>query len=100
MPRRSPPGSHIPKVLVDCLREEKEKTISDYVIADSNGQPLSYSQFVRIWNYIKVRSTKERTLYKYVNGQAIKKTFKPEPGQKCINRENIVYCIDFDVTPH
>ncbi|MBR3382041.1 MAG: site-specific integrase [Clostridia bacterium] len=90
----------IPKVLVDCLKEEKEKTISDYVIADSEGQPLSYSQFVRIWNYIKVRSTKERTLYKYVNGQAIKKTFKPEPGQKCVNRENIVYCIDFDVTPH
>lgn len=38
----------IPKVLVDCLREEKAKTTSDYVIADSEGQPLSYSQFVRI----------------------------------------------------
>lgn len=61
---------------------------------------LVYSQFVRIWNYIKVRSTKERTLYKYVNGQAIKKKFKPEPGQKCVNRENIVYSLDFTVTPH
>lgn len=38
--------------------------------------------------------------YKYVNGQAIKKKFKPEPGQKCINRENIVYSLDFTVTPH
>ena len=90
----------IPENLADCLRKEKEKSISEYVIADRNGQPLSYSQFVRIWNYIKVRSTKERTLYKYVNGQAIKKKFKPEPGQKCVNRENIVYSLDFTVTPH
>ncbi len=70
-----------PKVLVDCLREEKAKTISEYVIADSEENPLSYSQFARIWNYIKVRSTGERTLYKYVNGQAIRKTLKPELGQ-------------------
>ena len=90
----------IPDNLVECLREEKEKSISEYVIADRNGEPLSYSQFVRIWNYIKVRSTKERTLYKYVNGQAIRKKFKPEPGQKCVNRENIVYCLDFTVTAH
>ncbi len=90
----------IPNVLVECLREEKEKSISEYVIADRDGQPLSYSQFARIWNYIRIRSTKERTIYKYVNGQAIKKRFKPQPGQTCVNRENIVYCIDFDVTPH
>ena len=90
----------IPNVLVECLREEKGKSISEYVIADRDGQPLSYSQFARIWNYIRIRSTKERTIYKYVNGQAIKKRFKPQPGQTCVNRENIVYCIDFDVTPH
>lgn len=90
----------IPKCLADCLRAEKEKTTSEYVIADSNGGPLSYSQFQRIWNYIKIRSTKERTIYRYVNGQAIKKQFKPEPGQKCVNRNHITYCLDFDVTPH
>ena len=90
----------IPQILVDCLKAERERSSSEYVISDSNGDPLSYSQFTRVWSYIKVRSTKERTLYKYVNGQAIRKTFKPELGQKCVNRENIVYCIDFDVTPH
>lgn len=90
----------IPENLAECLRKEKETSISEFVIADRDGQPLSYSQFTRIWNYIKVRSTKERTLYKYVNGQAIRKKFKPEPGQKCVNRENIVYCLDFTVTPH
>ena len=38
--------------------------------------------------------------YRYVNGQAIKKQFKPKPGQKCVNRDHITYCLDFDVTPH
>ena len=90
----------IPDNLANCLRIEKEKSISDYVIADKDGQPLSYSQFARIWNYIKIRSTKERTIYKYVNGQAIKKKFKPEPGQRCVNREEIIYSLDFTVTAH
>ena len=52
----------IPPCLVDCLKKEKEKTISEYVIADQEGDPLSCSQFDRIWHYIKVRSTKERTI--------------------------------------
>lgn len=54
--------------------------IIDYVanvIADSEGQPLSYSQFTRVWQYVVVRSAKERTYYKYVNGQSIKYTVKP-----------------------
>ncbi len=40
------------------------------------------------------------SLTRYVNGQAIKKKFKPELGQKCINREDLVYCLNFEVTPH
>ena len=32
----------IPQPLVDCLRAEKEKSTSDYVIADKNGEPLSW----------------------------------------------------------
>ena len=72
----------IPKCLAECLREEKERSISEFVIADSNGESLSYSQFARLWNYIKVRSTAERTITRYVNGQAIKKKFKPELGDK------------------
>ena len=90
----------IPDCLVKCLREAKKVSVSEYVISDRNGEPLADSQFRRIWNYITVRSTKERTLYKYVNGQAVRKTFKPEPGQRCVNRESIVYCLDFKVTPH
>ena len=92
--------SHIPKCLTDCLREAKAASKSDYVIADSEGQPLSYSQFKRVWQYIVVRSTKERTYYKYVNGQSIKYTVKPTLGTRQKNNPRIVYTLDFEVTPH
>lgn len=90
----------IPKCLVDCLLEVKSTSISEYVIADSKGQPLSYSQFQRVWHYVTVRSTKERTYYKYVNDQSIKYTVKPSLGGHQKNNPKIVYSMDFDVTPH
>lgn len=90
----------IPKCLVDCLLEVKATSISEYVIADSKGQPLSYSQFQRVWHYVTVRSTKERTYYKYVNGQSIKYTVKTSLGGHQKNNPKIVYSMDFDVTPH
>lgn len=90
----------IPKCLVDCLLEVKAASISEYVIADSKGQPLSYSQFQRVWHYVTVRSTKERTYYKYVNGQSIKYTVNPSLGGHQKNNPKIVYSMDFDVTPH
>ena len=90
----------IPQCLVDCLREVKAASISEYVIADSKGQPLSYSQFQRVWHYVTVRTTKERTYYKYVNGQSIKYTVNPSLGGHQKNNPKIVYSMDFDVTPH
>ena len=90
----------IPKCLVDCLREAKANSISEYVIADSEGQPLSYSQFTRVWQYVVVRSVKERTYYKYVNGQSIKYTVKPTLGTTQRNNPKIRYTLNFDVTPH
>ena len=40
-------------------------------------QNKGYSQFNRIWNYIRVRGTQERTLYKYVNGRQSKRSSNP-----------------------
>ena len=90
----------IPKCLVDCLREAKENSISDYVIADSKGEPLAASQFQRVWQYVVVRSTKPRNYYKYVNGQSIKYTVTPTLGMTQKNQPKIRYTLDFDVTPH
>lgn len=90
----------IPRCLVDCLRKAKETSISEYVVADSTGQPLSYSQFQRVWKYVTVRSTKPHNYYKYVNGQCIKCTVTPTSGGHQKNHPELVYAIDFDVTPH
>lgn len=90
----------IPKCLAVRLREVKKKSISEYVIADGVGEPLSASQFQRMWKYVTVRSTKPHTYYKYVNGQCIKRTVTPTPGGHQKNHPDLVYAIDFDVTPH
>lgn len=90
----------IPKVLVDCLRESKAASHSDFVISDSNGNPVSYSQFARMWNYIKIRTAKERKIYRYINGERIQHTISPQLGERCRTNKNIFYTLDFEVTPH
>lgn len=90
----------LPPQLAECLRETKKKSSSEYVIANSEGGPLSYTQFKRVWKYIETRTTKERTYTRYVNGQKIKHTVKPTLGEKAAHNGNVVYSLDFQVTPH
>ena len=90
----------IPKNLAECLREAKSKSTSDFVVANSEGGPLSYTQLKRVWQYIVTRSTKERTYVRYINGQKITKTVTPVLGEKAAHNGNVVYSLDFQVTPH
>lgn len=90
----------IPTPLAACLREAKANSKSNYVIANSEGKPLSYAQFQRIWKYIETRSTKERKYVRYVNGQKVTHTVKPVLGEKAPHNGNVVYSLDFQVTPH
>ena len=90
----------IPERLAECLREAKENSKSDFVVANSVGKPLAYSQFQRIWKYIETRSTKERTYVRYVNGKKETHTVKPVLGQKAPHNGKVVYTLDFQVTPH
>jgi integrase len=90
----------IPKCLIDCLREAKENSKSDYVVANRDGGPLSYTQFQRVWKYIRTRSTKERTYVRYVNGERIKHTVKPVLGEVARHNGKVIYSLDFQVTPH
>ena len=90
----------IPKNLAECLREAKSKSTSDFVVANSEGGSLSYTQFKRVWQYIVTRSTKERTYVRYINGQKITKTVTPVLGEKAAHNGNVVYSLDFQVTPH
>lgn len=49
---------------------------------------------------IVTRSTKERTYVRYINGQKITKTVTPVLGEKAAHNGNVVYSLDFQVTPH
>jgi len=90
----------IPKNLAECLREARSKSTSDYVVANSDDGPLTYTQFKRVWQYIVTRTTKERTYVRYINGQRITKTVTPVLGDKAGHNGHVVYSLDFQVTPH
>ena len=90
----------LPDCLAECLREAKEKSTSEYVIANSEGEPLSYTQFKRLWTYIITRTAKPRKAKKLVGGKYVKYTLYPVLGEKAKNNGHVVYSLDFEVTPH
>lgn len=90
----------IPKCLVDCLHEVKSTSTSKFVIADNNGDPLTYLRFQRMWRFVTVRTVKPRPCYKYVNGERIKYMINPTLGGHPHNNPKLIYSLDFDVTPH
>lgn len=90
----------LPDCLAECLREAKANTTSEYVVANSDGNPLSYTQFKRLWTYIVTRTTKERHYYRYENGERVKHTVTPVLGEKAAHNGKVVYSLDFQVTPH
>ena len=90
----------IPDQLVECLKEAKENTTSEYVVANRDGNPLSYSQFQGLWRYIVTRTAKPRKAKKKVGDKYFKDTLFPVLGEKARNNGKVVYTLDFDVTPH
>lgn len=90
----------LPDCLADCLREAKANSTSEYVVANQDGNPLSYTQFKRLWQYIVTRTAKERVYYRYENGQRVQHTVHPILGEKAAHNGKVVYSLDFEVTPH
>ena len=90
----------LPPQLVECLLEAKASSKSEYVIANSEGKPLSGTQFKRVWKYIETRTVKERTYTRYSKGEKIVHTVTPVLGQKAAHNGKVVYSLDFPVTPH
>ena len=90
----------LPDCLAACLNEAKSNSISDYVIANRDGGPLSYTQFKRLWKYVTTRTTKERAYYKYKNGKRVKHTITPALGETATHNPHVTYSLDFEVTPH
>jgi len=90
----------LPDRLAECLREARSNSTSKYVVANRDGEPLSYTQFKRLWQYIVTRTIKERNYYKYENGVRVKHTVTPKLGEKAAHNGKVVYSLDFEVTPH
>ena len=72
----------LPDRLAECLKEAKKKSTSDYVIANQDGEPLSYTQFKRLWQYIVTRTAKPRIARKLVDGKYVKYMLYPKLGEK------------------
>ena len=90
----------IPECLAECLREAKKESKSEYVIANNDGEPLSYTQFKQLWRYIVVRTARPRPAKKKVGGKYVKYMLYPQLGEKARNNGHVVYTLDFEVTPH
>ena len=90
----------LPDRLAKCLREAKAASTSEYVVCNRDGNPLSYTQFKRLWQYIVTRTTKERHYYRYEDGVRVKHTVTPVLGEKAAHNGKVVYSLDFEVTPH
>ncbi len=90
----------LPDHLAACLREAKGNSTSDFVVANRDGGPLSYTQFKRLWQYVVTRTAKPRIARKLVDGKYVKYMLYPELGEKARNNGHVVYSLDFDVTPH
>ena len=90
----------LPNCLAECLREAKVNSTSEYVIANSDGEPLSYTQFKRLWQYVTTRTTKERSYYRYENGTRVKHTVTPALGETAARNPHVTYSLNFEVTPH
>lgn len=90
----------LPVCLAECLKEAKKKSKSNYVISNQDGDPLSYTQFKRLWQYIVTRTAKPRIARKLVDGKYVKYMLYPKLGEKARNNGHVVYSLDFDVTPH
>ena len=90
----------LPTCLAECLKETKENSTSEYVVPNRDGDPLSYTQFKRLWQYVVTRTVKERSYYRYEDGKRVKHTVTPVLGEKAAHNGNVVYSLDFEVTPH
>ena len=90
----------LPDCLAECLKAAKAASASEYVVANRDGEPLSYTQFKRLWQYIVTRTTKERVYYRYEDGKRVKHTVTPVLGEKAAHNGKVTYSLDFEVTPH
>ena len=90
----------IPDAVADYLREAKKESCSKYVIPNREGEPMSYTQYKRMWTFVVTRTALPRKAKKKVGGEYVKYTLYPQLGERARNNGHVVYSLDFHVTPH
>ena len=90
----------IPDCLAECLREARASSTSEYVVANRDGGPLTYTEFRSLWRFIVVRTAKPRKAKKKVGGKYVKYMLYPQLGEMARNNGKVQYTLDFEVTPH
>ena len=90
----------IPDCLAECLREARASSTSEYVVANREGGPLTYTEFRSLWRFIVVRTAKPRKAKKKVGGKYVKYMLYPQLGEMARNNGKVQYTLDFEVTPH
>ena len=90
----------IPNCLANCLREAQKESSSEYVVANKEGGPLTYTEFRSLWRFIVVRTAKPRKAKKKVGGKYVKYILEPQLGEMARNNGKVKYTLDFEVTPH
>ena len=89
----------IPDALVECLREAKAGSSSEFVICDTHGQPCTQAAWRSLWGIVERRQTdafrpkKKRSISKELDENGKKKNRRGE-------RPGVPHTIDFYVTPH
>ena len=90
----------IPSRLADHLRKLKAVSKSQFVICNNNGGPLSGTQWRNLWKKVEVRTAEERAYVRYSSGKKEVHRVVPELGAHAVHNPNVVYSLDFLVTPH
>lgn len=90
----------IPPQLVEHLKVIKGRKKAGFVICDDKGEPLTETQWRNVWNTVVRRTVKPRTYYRYVDGKKTAHTVTPKLGERAAHNKDVVYSIDFEVTPH
>lgn len=90
----------IPSHLAAHLRAVRDVSKSDYVVSDSQGNPLSGTQWRNLWRKVTVRSARPRTYKRYVNGTKELHHIDAKLGNRAAHNPDVTYSINFAVTPH
>jgi len=90
----------IPTQLATYLREQKREAMSDYVVCNRDGNALTDTQWRNLWKQVTRRVAEPHKYVRYKNGKKEEHWVTPEFGSSAVHNPQMVYALNFSVTPH